>query len=235
MTETPRTILVQTLISGKPPRRRARGVALFSVLVCLAASIVYWENFGGIADKLPAIPARVFGHHESWRLFTALFIHSDIEHFLSNAVSLSLLSYLLYGYFGWKVFPVYIVIFSAFTNLLSLLTYPPHIRLLGASGGIYLMAGFWLTLYVGIDRRYPLGNRILRAVGFSLMVLFPTTLNADTSYRTHGFGFAVGIVFGLFYFFVHKNQMRQAERYVVEEPEPEEEAQSPVGIIHLDN
>ena len=85
-------------------------------------------------------------------------------------------------------------------NLLTLWTYPPDVRLVGASGVVYLMAGFWLSSYVLIDRRFSVGRRVFRSVGFTLIVLFPTSFEAQVSYRAHAIGFAVGAAYGAFHF-----------------------------------
>ncbi len=37
---------------------------------------------------------------------TAVAVHTDIAHFFSNAIFLAFFSYLLFGYFGFWVFPV---------------------------------------------------------------------------------------------------------------------------------
>jgi hypothetical protein len=78
------------------------------------------------------------------------------------------------------------------------------------------MASFWLTLYIFLERRFPVGKRLLRAVGFILVVLIPTSFNPQTSYRTHAIGFAAGIVVAIPYFLVNRERLRSAD---VVEPE----------------
>ena len=68
---------------------------------------------------------------------TAIAVHTDMAHFVSNAILLAFFSYLLFGYFGFWVFPVLGLALAGLTNYLSLLTYPPEVSLVGASGLVY--------------------------------------------------------------------------------------------------
>ena len=79
-----------------------------------------------------------------------------------------------------------------------------------------LMAGFWLALYLVLERRSSLGKRLIRAVGFGVIVLVPTAFEPAVSYRTHLIGFVVGLVMAIAYFLRHKQRLRAAERVVYE-------------------
>ena len=209
-----------TLLSEKA-RENSGAIALLSAMVISAVSLLCWREYPELFSKLAAIPERVNQHQEYWRLVTAMGVHSDWRHLVSNAAFLTLFSYLLYGYFGFWVYPVSVVILGSLTNYLALLTYPPEIRLLGASGVTYLMAGFWLTIYILIERSRSLRQRLLRSFGFGLIVLIPTTLQQNVSYRTHAIGFGLGAIMALFYFRKKKEAIRAAE--VVEwEEDPDE-------------
>ena len=85
-------------------------------------------------------------------------------HFLSNAIPLALFSSLLYGYFGPSIFPGLMIVLGCFIHLITLLTYPSEVTLVGASGVVYCMAGFWLMLYVLIERRFSIGKRLLEVL-----------------------------------------------------------------------
>jgi membrane associated rhomboid family serine protease len=61
-----------------------------------------------------------------------------------------------------------------------------------------------------------MGKRLVRAVGFGVIVLVPTAFEAAVSYRTHLIGFLVGIGFAVAYFAKHKKRLRAAERVVYE-------------------
>lgn len=201
----------ETHLSQKP-HKGSPWVSLMSIIVLLAVSLAYWIDLFGIASYLPAVPEKVLNDGEYWRLFTSIGVHADFRHFLVNSIVFAVLSFLLYGYFGGMVYPVVTWTLGALVTGLSLLTYPPATHLVGASGVVYLMAGFWLTMYLCIERGFSPGKRLFRAIGFALIVLAPTVWDASVSYRTHAIGFAAGVVFGVVYFVKKKDALRKAER-----------------------
>ncbi len=208
-------VVTETFLSRKPARG-SLAVAAASVALLLLGSLVYWTNAAGLARFLPASREAVFERSEYWRPFTSILAHSDFEHFAANALVFGLLAFLLYGYYGALVFPVLSLGNGAFTTALSLTTYEPDTNLVGASGVVYWMFGFWLSVYLLIERRLGLGKRIVRALGFSIIVLIPTALKPEVSYRTHAIGFGLGVAFGLIYFAARKSTLRAAERVEME-------------------
>ena len=72
-------------------------------------------------------------------------------HVVSNVILLTFFTYLLFGYFGFWVFPVLSLAMGALTNYISLRTYPSEVSLIGASGLVYWMAGFWLSMYMLVE------------------------------------------------------------------------------------
>ncbi len=204
-------VIKATHLSRKPAPKSFL-VALGSVLLLFVASVIYWSDSFGAASLLPASGESVFFHGEYWRLVTSLLVHSDWAHFLSNAVVLGVLAFLIYGYYGPIAYPALTWVLGALVTGISLSTYPAESWLLGASGVVYLMAGFWLTLYLLVERRIPLKKRIARAVGFGLIVLVPTAVEPAISYRTHLIGFIVGVGAALAYFTKRKDALRAKER-----------------------
>ncbi len=143
-------------------------------------------------------------------------IHADLAHFFSNAIYFSFFTYLLYGYFGFWMFPVALLALGSLTNYLSLLSYSENIQLIGASGLVYLMAGFWLTTYVLVERTHQLKRRVLVAIGIALIVLVPSNLSPSVSYRTHAIGCGTGLIVALGYFQARKQQIRSLETFQIE-------------------
>lgn len=184
--------------------------ALWTVWAVAAGSILYWRHSGDVS-VWEAIPQRVFENHEYWRLFTALLAHANAEHLLANILPLALFSYLLYGYFGFWIHPVFTVILGALTNYLALLSYHPTTKLVGASGMIYGMMGFWLAVFVLVDRKHSIFQRFLRSSGFLLLSMFSTVFDPTVSYRAHGIGLFLGIAGGIVYFLYRKEFFRSAE------------------------
>ncbi len=208
-------VIKETYLTRKPAPR-SQWVALASVAVLFAASLVYWSDAFGIASLLPASRESVYFRGEYWRLLSSILIHADFQHFLANGVVLGVLAFLLYGYYGVTVYPGLTLLFGALVTGLSLKSYPAQTWLVGASGVVYLMAGFWLALYLMLERRVSIGKRLVRAIGFGVIVLVPTAFEPAVSYRTHLIGLLVGIGCAIAYFNKHKKRLRAAERVVYE-------------------
>ena len=188
MESFPSRRVLETLLSRKP-REYSLEVGALSVLTILGISLLAWQNGAALLPILAATSEGALAEHEYWRLMTAVAVHTDIAHFFSNAIFLAFFSYLLFGYFGFWVFPVLGLALAGLTNYLSLLTYPPEVSLVGASGLVYWMVGFWLSMNLLVDRSLGFGKRVVRAVGIVLVVLLPSTLQENVSYRTHAIGF----------------------------------------------
>jgi rhomboid protease GluP len=207
----------ETLLSRKP-REWSLEVAALAVATIQLVSLLAWRNGDALLPVLAATPEGVLQHREYWRLLTAVAVHVDVMHAFSNAIFLALFSYLLFGYFGVWIFPALSVAMACVINYLSLLTYPPGVQLVGASGMIYWMAAWWLTMYLLVERRVSVGTRILRAVCLAALVLLPSTFEPNVSYRTHAIGFGLGVVSALVYFRSKRKSIRAAEVVELEAP-----------------
>jgi membrane associated rhomboid family serine protease len=216
MIQAKNAVIKDTYLSKKPERDGYYS-GFISFVSILIPSVFYWQNMYSLRGNVEAIPEQVFHHHEYWRLFTTMTIHSDLAHLLGNGILLIFLAYLLYSYFGPLIYPLLMVTAGGVVNFLSLMTYPPNVSLVGASGLIYVMAFFWLTLYFLVQRQYSIAGRLLRCVGFAVVVFFPTSFDPDVSYRTHAIGAGIGIMLGILYFLVNKKMLREAEVIELEE------------------
>ena len=211
-TAASRPHVVSTILSKKPGRDAGLAVG-WTLGILLAVSALYWWGPPEFAAALPASGETVFGQGETWRLVTAIAAHADAIHLLSNAVFLTWLIYLSYGAFGPSLYPWSAAPLSALALAVTLEGYPPNIRVVGASGMLYLLAGAWLTLYVLVERRLAVAKRIVRVVGFFLVVLVPTSIRPEVSYRAHFIGLFFGICLGLAYFLARRDTIRAGERW----------------------
>jgi rhomboid protease GluP len=205
----------ETFLSRKPEKASIL-FGIGATMVLLIFSQIYWSNLLGIANTLSGNQEAVFHHHQYWRLITGTLVHADLSHFLSNALPFAFLSGLIFGYYGVSVYLVLVLGGASLTNLVSLATYPSDAILVGASGAVYLMAAFWLSMYLCIERRHSMAQRLLRGIGFALVMLFPTSLVPGVSYRTHAIGFAIGLAAGFFYFLRRKAYFRRFEIFEYE-------------------
>jgi len=204
-------VVKQTHLSRAPAKSSLR-VAGASVGVLIVASTTLWLDLLGLGNQLAATSDGLFDRHEYWRALTAIAVHSDLLHLAANALPFGVFAYLLHGYYGYWIHPVSTCGLGSAVTVLTLSTYPRPTALLGASGVVYLMAAFWLTLYLLVERRISVAKRLVRAAGFVMIVLLPTTLEPLVSYRAHAVGFAVGAVFGAGYFLCKKGSLRRSER-----------------------
>lgn len=185
----------------KPPRpmtRFPKNQAMTPAIVCFVgfwiASLYEWSP-RAVYD-LAASGDEVFKKGEYWRLFTALFTHSDMEHLLSNAPLFLIFGWFLYAFFGRLAFPLGAILVGVLSNLWTVYLYEPRTSLVGASGMLYGMIALWLVLYVRFETEYSVSMRIFRSIGVAMLLLFPTTFHQTTSYTAHATGFLLGLVVG---------------------------------------
>ncbi len=215
---------MKTLLSEKP-KNGAWTVSLSALGLLALVFTMDQQDLFSVGTRFVAEHHQIFDRHEYWRAFTALFMHADLGHLAANSFFFVGLSYLLYGYFGFWAFPGLSLFAGAITNLIVIDQYPSGSTLVGASGVVYFMASFWLTLYFFIQRQPSATRRIVNALAISLALLFPQAMEAHVSYLSHAVGFALGIPFGLAFFLINKKKIRSREVWFTELPEadPEEE------------
>lgn len=182
-------MIEEEALSRKISPASAQGASFF-ILLFTIMSIVSWESSH---ELFVATQRNVFQAGEWWRLITSPFVHADFIHLLSNSMLFLVFATLLNNYFGRWAFPVLSVLGAAATEAIALLTYDPEVRLVGASGMVYLMAGMWLVYFAKNSSYLKLSHRLMRIAAFVLVVLLPTTIEAHVSYRSHGIGFGLGV------------------------------------------
>lgn len=219
-------VVRETWLTRKPSPQAWLWTA-WSVVLLLVGSVMYWQNFHGAADWMPASYQNVFNNGQWWRLWTTLFSHGDVGHLLSNSLLFSIFGYFLIGYFGPWMFPVAAFAFGGLTNAIVLTGYPPQVNLIGVSGVVYWMGGVWLVLYFLLDQQRTRLQRSLRSIGVALSVFMPTTaFDPQVSYQAHFVGFLLGLAFGAIYYFIFRSRFKKAlvvETVYEEVPAPFEE------------
>lgn len=121
--------------------------AHLTIALIITCSIVTLMQIGAIAfdgsfeHAALVKPATKTG--EWWRLLTSVFQHGGLQHLLFNAIGLGVFGHLVEVAIGRMFLPI-IFLFSALSgSLFSLLLYPE--TSVGASGGIFGLAGFLFT------------------------------------------------------------------------------------------
>ena len=185
-------------------------------LVVVLGALLAWKGSWRADQWMAATRAAVWDRHEWWRAWTALFVHADARHLLSNSSLFVILGIFLFGYFGIWAFPLLPFLFGGVTNLYVLTKMSRETELMGISGAVFWMGGFWLVLYLMIDRRRTWVQRALRAGGVALGIFMPAeAFDPNISYLSHLVGFFSGVTVGFVYYFIYRTRFCAAE--VIEE------------------
>jgi len=210
----------------KPQNQYGQLTALFFVGICMLFSYLNWNNIAQLEGLLSANKVNVFTNHEYWRLFTTSLIHGDLKHLLSNSLMLFILMYFVASFYGvfFSLFVSFIM--GGVINAFTISLYTDNTTLVGASGILYYLWGFWLVLYVGIETHRSLIGRILRVGAVFFVLLVPTSFDPQTSYVAHYSGFLLGAAIGLIFFFFNKKMFKQSEIWeekIIEDEEDRED------------
>lgn len=201
---------------SRKPSVNAGIISALATFILIIGSVIYQQNFFHAQEWMAASPQRVFQHKEYWRLWTTLFAHADVHHLLSNTLFFFILGYFINGYFGLALFPFAAFAFGGITNIFVLMNMPEDVKLIGASGVVYWLAGLWLTLYFAIDKRRTISARALRSIGVALGVFMPTTtFDPSVSYSAHLIGFIIGALYAGLYYWRHRRKFNAALEYQV--------------------
>ncbi len=198
---------------------------LYLNLFVILASQLYWQLDPQLQETLAATKFKVISEFRWWTLIVSVFTHANLAHLLSNLLALSLYGYFVFSYLTAKIKRSAIflagglLLATLLTQALSLSTYTDQIILLGASGGVFVVLGFWLANFNLIARNVSFRGRFLRSSAVALMSLIPASFEQEVSYRTHWIGFAIGNLIGLLYFYANKQRIRSFEVFPVEEAE----------------
>jgi len=179
---------------GQRPEPQSMMPVVILLFLSFCASLWSWNNASDF--HLAATQELVFQKGQYWRLFTTLLVHADIAHLLANSGLFLIFGLFLRNYFGIWAFPGLSLVGGILTGALALLTYPPQVKLIGASGMVYFMVALWLPLFFRYADYLSWTHRWMRAIAFALVVLVPTQFEPQVSYRTHAIGFALGLFFG---------------------------------------
>jgi membrane associated rhomboid family serine protease len=195
---------------GWPPRgaaeaRPARRLELFTPLLwALVVLAVFWGQgvWPGRWEEAGALDAQaVFDRGEWWRLGTALFLHADVGHLVSNLLSGIFVFATVVSTIGRRRGWLLLAFASIAGNLaVAALNYPGPYRSLGASTAIFAGLGLLTGRAIRVLRRpgRPHPWRAMfapLAAGITLLALFGAG-GLQTDVGAHLTGFAAGLVLG---------------------------------------
>ncbi|MBT4790268.1 MAG: rhomboid family intramembrane serine protease [Halobacteriovoraceae bacterium] len=204
--------LVKTYLNH-PRYPNAKITAIFLLLLSIILSNFHWHDMNALAPFLAAKKSQVFESGEYWRLFTTTFVHGNLEHLLSNSMMLVFLSYFVSAFYGQFLTFLATIITGALINYFVLYNSSLNITIVGISGVIYFLWGFWLILYLFIEQRITFFRRLINIIALFLILLIPTSYAPQTSYTAHYFGFFVGVVFAFIYYPFNSKKFKKYHFY----------------------
>jgi membrane associated rhomboid family serine protease len=171
------------------------GYALILILVTLAAlTHLGGKNWhaAGILD------AGFLQRGEPWRVLTALTLHADLPHLLSNLAFGALFGYPAARLFGPGIAWLLILLGGGLAYGVDAMLHPPNHQLLGASTAVFTALG--LVAAYGWRRHLrnwsPWMRRSAPLIGGIALLAFTGTGGENTDLLAHLAGFAVGTGLG---------------------------------------
>lgn len=202
--------LTHNILSRKP-NSNALWWSMGTLVLCYFISILNWNFSQEGSDFLAASPHKVFIQKEYWRLFTSSFIHGDMAHFLSNSVMLSIMGYFVNYHYGTVIYPILGFIAGIFINLYVIWNFSPHSTLVGASGIVHYLWGFWFITYIFVQKDVSLSRRFMKVVAVGIFILAPTEFKENVSYLAHGVGTFLGILTGSLFCLLNQKKIKSLE------------------------
>ncbi len=176
---------------------------LLSCMVFDQQGSTVWERFfnGSSASVLAEVGANAriltIDQNEFWRLLTATLLHGSVVHLVMNGFSLWNLGRQLEQGIGWQELLFAFVVTGLSGSGMGALFGQPNIVSIGASGAIFGLLGFLVTVgtrnWDGLQRQLS-KNGSMVAVALILPMLIP---NID--HWAHIGGVASGLVLGFLY------------------------------------
>jgi rhomboid protease GluP len=189
------------LIVDNSPARKTE--LLTPLLWCLAELAAFWAQgeWRDLTDAGVLDSQAIFDRGEWWRPVTALFLHADIGHLFSNALSGMFVFSAVLTAIGRRLGWLLLALASVAGNLaVAALNYPGPYRSLGASTAIFAALGLLTgrAIRVVLRANHPHRWRTLfvpLAAGLTVLALYGAG-GQQVDVIAHVTGFAAGIIFG---------------------------------------
>ena len=195
-------------------------MAIFVLSLCFAFSTLYWNTNYELTEYLVANQRDVFTNKEYWRLITTIFVHGEPSHLLSNSIMLLIMGHYVHAFYGKYNFPLLAFISGSLVNALVLLNFENiNTNIVGISGVVYYLWGFWLYLYIKIQTHIPILRRFMKVSIVGAVLLIPEVFEANVSHLSHFLGFVFGVLIALIYWEVQKKKILSYEKYELKDEE----------------
>ncbi|WP_250432970.1 rhomboid family intramembrane serine protease [Hanstruepera flava] len=195
----------------------SNGVIVYPLVFVMLIWLVFWfeirfrfdfTNFGVYPMRLNGLKGVVFSP----------FIHSSIQHLYHNTIPLFVLSASLFYFYrsiAWKVLLYGILLSGLLTWLIGRPAY--HI---GASGLIYVLVSFLFFKGILAKHYRLIALSLLVVFLYGSMVWYVLPIKEGMSWEGH----LSGLVVGLFFALIYRNNIPKPVKYKWEEPDYDEES-----------
>ena len=169
------------------------GALAWALLACL----FFWLSTRANLQTAGVMDGTAVSHGQSWRLFTAMWLHADLAHLAANATIGLVLLGLAMGHYGTGAGLLAAYLAGAGGNLVAgLISLQTH-RSLGASGMVMGCLGLLAVQSFSLWRQTPHAPKfILSGICGGLMLFVLLALTPGTDVIAHLGGFVSGLVLG---------------------------------------
>lgn len=151
-----------------------------------------------------------FRSGEWWRLFTAVTLHADVAHLLTNLVTGLIIFGFAFARVGASVGLLASWLAGAAGNLLDAMIYPPASRALGASGMVLGALGLLTTQALADWRHDPTApRRLIGSLSGGLMLFLLLGASPQSDLVGHLGGFLAGSLIGVLLVLTSQNVLRR--------------------------
>ena len=160
-------------------------------------AIYFWSTAPGIKEA-GMMDSQMVAAGQWWRLFTAVTLHADLPHLLSNITSGLILLGLAMARYGTGIALLIAFLSGVGGNVAGFLLYPDAHRGLGASGMVMGALGLLAIASPadGWDRQVGIGL-IMRGIVATFLMLVLIGFSPRSDVVAHVGGYVGGVVFGL--------------------------------------
>ena len=162
------------------------GLVISNILI-----YIFFLPFQGYIYYFTQINIAIFNNFEIWRLFTAMFIHGDLTHLISNMFGLFLFGIFIESSFSKTKFLIIYFVSGIIGNVFSLFLLPPYVISFGASGAIFGLIGASLIIVVREGYTPLIFIGLVYVIYFLISSFLP-----GINYFAHIFGLIGGLILG---------------------------------------
>lgn len=189
-------------ISFKPP------VATFFLIITMFILVIYTEFINPQALSSLAVSRQsVVNDKQVYRLFTSIFTHANLGHFLSNALGIYIFGVRIERAYGESNMIVTFMLSALIGNIATIQLMQNTVSV-GASGGVFGLMGFALCITY-------FSNSIMLGFDFNtLAVMFVFMLLSsfaipNVNYVAHIVGFIVGFTIAVYYCYLDRKNTEE--------------------------